>query len=256
MNISDEALMAYADGEADAATRALIEAAMRDDPRIVERIAQHRALREAMRAAHSSVLDEPVPERLLAAARGRIGQPADKVVSLAQARNAALEKRVGARRWQPAAMAASLLVGLAVGFFAWHGSGALIRIGGGRMLAGAALQQALSTQLAQDPSTIAVTGVSFRNKAGNYCRTFSLAGTDAGAGLACHEGGDWNIKLLAQSALTESSSPNFRAAASKESPAVRAAVEQSIEGEPLDRAGEIAARQAGWAAVPLSVEKY
>jgi hypothetical protein len=249
MNISDEALMAYADGEADAATRALIEAAMRDDPRIVERIAQHRALREAMRAAHSSVMDEPVPERLLAAARGRSAQPADKVVSLAQARDAALHKHAGARRWQPAAMAASLLVGLAVGFFTWHGSGALIRIGaGGTLLAGAALQEALSTQLAQDRSSIAVTGVSFRNKAGNYCRTFSLAGTDAGTGLACHEGGGWNIKLLAQSALTESSSPNFRAAGSVESPAVRAAVEQSIDGEPLDRAGEIAARQAGWAA--------
>jgi hypothetical protein len=248
MNISEEALMAYADGEADAATRALIEAAMRDDPRIVERIAQHRALREAMRAAHSSVLDEPVPERLLAAARGRIGQPADKVHSLAQVRDAALHKRVGARRWQPAAMAASLLVGLAVGFFTWHDSGALIRIGAdGRLSAGAALQEALSTQLAQDRSTIAVTGMSFRNKAGNYCRTFSLAGTDAGAGLACHEGADWNIKLLAQSAPVESSSPNFRAAASKDSPAVRAAVEQSIDGEPLDRAGEIAARQAGWA---------
>ncbi|HEY2146213.1 MAG TPA: hypothetical protein VGH12_09105 [Steroidobacteraceae bacterium] len=245
MNVSDEALMAYADGEADAATRALVEAAMGEDPKVGERIARHRALREAMRGAYSAVMDEPVPDRLLAAARGRVALPAE-VVSLAGAREAASPR---SRRWQPAAMAASLLVGLAVGFFAWHGSGALIKIGaGGGLVAGAALSEALSTQLARDPSPIAVTALSFRNKAGNYCRSFSLPGTEASAGLACHEGSSWNIKVLSQSAHSESSSTHFRTAASGESPMVRAAVEQSIEGEPLDRAGEIAARQAGWVA--------
>jgi anti-sigma factor RsiW len=250
VNVSDEALMAYADGEADAATRALVEAAMGEDPNIAQRIAKHRALRDAMRAVHSAVMEEPVPERLLAAARGRFKQPADKGSSLARAKGAAgLGARVSTQRWRPAAMAASLLLGVAVGFFTWHGSAALIETGaGGRLVAGAALAESLSRQLAQDPSPVAVTGLSFRNKAGNYCRTFSLAGTDAAAGLACREGSGWNIKLLAQSAHTESRPPNFRTAASGETPAVRAAVEQLIDGEPLDRAGEIAARQAGWAA--------
>ena len=45
MTISDEMLMAYADGELDATAREAVESAMREDPQIVERVARHSALR-------------------------------------------------------------------------------------------------------------------------------------------------------------------------------------------------------------------
>jgi hypothetical protein len=253
MTISEETLMAYADGELDAATRASVEAAMREDPEIGKRVAHHRALREAMRGAFSGVLEEPVPDRLIAAARGQTAAPAGSVVDLSLARKAARQGASAAtRRWQPAAMAASLLLGLGLGFLAWHGSGgAMIQPGaGGRLVASAALAEALTTQLSDDrpAGRVVVAGLSFRNKLGDYCRTFYLTGSDAGSGLACREGTDWRIKALAQSARTGTNSGNFRTAASEDSPAIRAAVESSIDGEPLDHAGEIAARQAGWAA--------
>jgi hypothetical protein len=253
MRISEETLMAYADGEGDAATRASVEAAMREDPDIAQRIARHRAMREAMKGAFSAVLEEPVPERLIAAARGRTA-PAlaagHTVVDLAGARAARNRKAAGgsAQRWQPFALAASLLVGLGAGYLTWHGSGTLIEANSGGLVAGAALADALSTQLSDDRSAnaVAVTGLSYRNKAGGYCRTFSLSGTDAASGLACRDGTRWKIKALAQSARGQSDT-NFRMAGSALSPAIRAAVEESIDGEPLDRAAEIAARQAGWA---------
>jgi len=75
-----------------------------------------------------------------------------------------------------------------------------------------------------------------------------LTGTDASSGLACREGNAWKIKAWAESPRDAANPGNFRTAASEDSPAVRAAVEASIDGEPLDHAGEIAARQAGWAA--------
>jgi anti-sigma factor RsiW len=75
MTISEETLMAYADGELDAAARASVEAAMQEDPEIRERVARHHALREAMQGAFSAVLKEPVPERLLNAARGQAAAP-------------------------------------------------------------------------------------------------------------------------------------------------------------------------------------
>jgi anti-sigma factor ChrR (cupin superfamily) len=250
MTVSDETLMAYADGEVDAATRTIVEAAMRDDPEIRRRIAQHRALREAVRGAFSEVLDEPVPQRLIAAAHGA---PAGNVVDLAGARDAAASKapRRGLRSWQPAAMAASLLLGLALGYLGWRGSNTLVRISSnGELLAGAGLAEALSGQLSADhsPGLVATTSLSFRAKTGDYCRTFSLHGTDANSGLACREGGSWKIKVLAQSPQTSANSAAFRPAASADSPAVRAAVEASIDGEPLDHAGEIAARQGNWSA--------
>ena len=70
MNFSDETVMAYADGELDAASRAALEAAMATDPQLARRVARQRALRARLRAALDPVLDEPLPERLLASVRG------------------------------------------------------------------------------------------------------------------------------------------------------------------------------------------
>jgi hypothetical protein len=232
MTISEETLMAYADGEADAATRASVEAAMHEDPEIAGRVARHRAMRTALRGAFSAVLEEPVPDRLIAAARGR-GVSAHRPMRPA--------------RWQSFAMAASLILGVAIGYVGWRGSGSLIETKAGGLVARSALAEALSRQLSPDrgAGSPVVTGLSFRTKAGGYCRTFTLSGTETASGLACREGAQWKIKALAQGAQEESGA-NFRAAASALPPAIRIAVEESIDGEPLDRAGEIAARQAGW----------
>jgi hypothetical protein len=252
MTVSDETLMAYADGEVDAATRAIIEAAMREDPEVRRRIAEHRALREAMQGSFSAVLDEPVPQRLIDAARGQSAAPAGNVVDLARARRAAASQSpVDLRSWRPAAMAASLLVGVALGYLGLHSANPLVNTSSsGELLAGAGLAQALSHQLSEDRSSglVAITGLSFRAKTGDYCRTFSWAGSHSSSGLACREGDGWKIKVLAQSPPAAANSSNFRPAASADAPAVRAAVEESIDGEPLDRAGEIAARRQGWAA--------
>jgi hypothetical protein len=253
MSVSDETLMAYADGEVDEATRAIIEAAMRENPEVRRRIAEHRALREAMQGAFSAVLDEPVPQRLIDAARGQTAAPASgHVVDLAGARRAVAGQAPGRLlSWQPAAMAASVLVGVALGYVGWHSTKPLVTTSSsGELLAGAGLAEALSNQLSEDrsPGLAAITGLSFRAKTGDYCRTFSLSGSHASSGLACHEGVGWTIKVLAQSPTAASNSSNFRRAASADPPAVRAAVEESIDGEPLDRAGEIAARQGNWSA--------
>ena len=147
MTVSDETLMAYADGEVDTATRAIVEAAMRDDPEVRRRVAHHRALREAVKGAFAAVIDEPVPQRLIAAARGA---PAGSVVDLAVARNAAAVKASRGSRWQPAAMAASLLLGLALGYLGWRGSNSLVRVSAsGELVAGAglALLETLSAKM-------------------------------------------------------------------------------------------------------------
>jgi hypothetical protein len=248
VSVSDETLMAYADGEVDAATRAIVEAAIRDDPEIRRRVAHHQALREVVKGAFAAVIDEPVPQRLIAAARGA---PAGNVVDLAGARDAAAAKapRRRLRSWQPAAMAASLLLGLALGYLGWRGSNTLVTVSAnGELVAGAGLAEALSSQLSADhpPGTVATTGLSFHAKTGDYCRMFSLTATHADSGLACREGGSWKIKVLARSPETSANSSGFRPAASAVSPAVRAAVEESIDGEPLDQAGEIAARRRNW----------
>ena len=66
--------MAYVDGELDPAARTEVEAAMCNDPTIEKHIAQQRQLRAKIELAYAEELTEPVPDRLLAAARGVVAQ--------------------------------------------------------------------------------------------------------------------------------------------------------------------------------------
>jgi anti-sigma factor RsiW len=69
VNYDDEILMAYVDGERDERLSAEISAAMERDPALARRVERHRALRAKVAGAFTTVLDQPVPERLRAAAR-------------------------------------------------------------------------------------------------------------------------------------------------------------------------------------------
>jgi len=254
MTISDETLMAYADGELDAAARAAVESAMREDPQIEARVAAHRALRRKVLAAYTPELSEDVPERLLAAARG-VESTRSKVVSLQDAR-AAMER--GASRGRPlrpqwrtaGTIAASLIAGVGLGFFMWgHTELPLMRSAGGALVARGQLAQALSNQLAAEQSrnSLVQIGVSFRAKSGDYCRTFALSGAVSPSGLACRHGGEWQVQALTQEPGAAGDS-GYRTAGSAMSGTILRSVEGQIAGEPLDQAGERAARQRSWAA--------
>ena len=67
--IPDDLLAAYVDGELDEAERLRVEQAIARDARLAQRVAQQRALRGRMRNAFERVLHEPVPQRLVNAAR-------------------------------------------------------------------------------------------------------------------------------------------------------------------------------------------
>jgi len=254
MTISDETLMAYADGELDEAARAAVESAMREDPQIEARVAAHRTLRRKVQAAYSAELSEEVPERLLAAARG-VESARSKVVNLQDAR--AAMQRSGSRarplrpQWRTAGtIAASLIAGVGLGFFIWgQTESPLMRSAGGALVARGQLAQALSNQLAaeQSRSSAVQIGVSFRAKSGDYCRTFALSGAVSPAGLACRHGEEWQVQALTQEPGTVGDS-GYRTAGSAMSATILKSVEGQIAGEPLDQAGERSARQRSWTA--------
>ena len=245
MTFSEETLSAYADGEVDAVTRAALEAALANDPQLALRVARHRALRARVRDAFTPVLEEPVPERLLASVRGTApGERAGNVVPLKPRPRA---------RWswpQWGAMAASLVVGLLLGPLLPRPSApqAPLAASGGRVLAGGVLASALSQQLssAQPTGAPVAIGVSFRARSGGYCRTFVLHESQSLAGLACREGPAWQVVALARSGTPAAGSGAYRQASSSLPPAVARTLDELIAGGPLDAAGETAARAAGW----------
>jgi hypothetical protein len=244
MNFSDETVMAYADGELDAATRAALEAAMALDAQLAQRVARHRALRGRLRAALDPVLDEPLPERLLASVRGAPAPPhAADVIAL---------KRKAVPRWswpQWGAIAASLVGGALLGplLLRAPADGALVSRDG-QVPASGALARALTGQLAssQPPGAPVQIGVSFRAGNGDYCRTFVLRGTSALAGLACRGQEAWRLEVLAQNPAQPAAAAGYRPAGSALPTSVARTLDELIAGEPLDAGAEAAARERGW----------
>ncbi|MHB8812910.1 MAG: anti-sigma factor family protein [Steroidobacteraceae bacterium] len=246
MSFPDEVLMAYADDELDARTRAAVEAAMVSDPEIARRVARHKALRSRFRSAFDKVLDEPVPTRLLKVMHGAPADSRENNIVPMRGRQARRARHWSWPQWT--AVAASLIVGVIAGRLALVRFPGPIVMRDGQVLASGALADALSNQLAADQSTANPVriGVSFRSKSGQYCRTFDLASPGALAGLACRAAGEWRVRVLARTESDAGGSGSYRQAASSMPPAVIAAVGDLMAGEPLDAQAEAAARGRHW----------
>jgi hypothetical protein len=246
MNITDELLMAYADDELSTEQRAQVDAAVARDPQLAERIAQHRALRRTLQQSFASVLTEPVPERLLAAAQA--GRTTAAPVDLAAVRKA--KRGVGAPQWswrEWGAIAASLTIGLLFGHLGPRpDTNSLVASRDGGLQAQGALARSLSEQLASGPliNTTVHVQLSFREKSGAMCRSFLVKQAQSYAGLACHEGGVWRIPALTEA--EPESETGLQMAASSLPPEILAAVNARIAGEPLDADGERIAQARGW----------
>lgn len=248
MNWSDETLMLFVDCELDTAQCAQIEGAMAADAALRQRVAAMKLQRARLAEAFGTVLDEPVPDRL--ASLLQVPQVASlpvagaTVVNLAEAR-AERERATHMPSWaQWGGMAASVLVGVLLGTqLDRNAADPAIALREGQLVAGGLVHQALSFQLASEPVADAPVAVqlSFVDKGGHYCRTFSTA---AMAGLACQQGGQWTVQNL----VTVEKKPEgeVRQAASALPRAVLDAVDQRIAGDALDRGGERTARERGW----------
>jgi hypothetical protein len=240
VNYDDETLMAYADGELDAALRAEIAAAVERDPALARRVERQRALRTEVAGAFAAVIDQPVPERLVAAAASPAAR--GKVVQFPKRGTQAPGAPWRAREWF--AMAASLVLGVLI---SWRilapGDAGLMESGEGALLARGPLANALERQLASDQSRDAPVqiGLTFKDRNGGFCRSFLLRESGT-AGLACRAGADWRIEVTTAS---EVPAGGVRQASSPP-PAVLAVIEARIAGEPLDAGGEESARLGGW----------
>jgi hypothetical protein len=235
----DETLMAFADDELDEPMRAELERELAADPALRRRVTLMRSQRERLAAAFAPVLDEPMPERL-----ATLLQPAALPPTVADL-GAARERRRRMPTWaQWGGIAASVLVGVLLGAqFDRLAARPGVALRDGKLVAEGAIRDALASQLTSAPVAGAPVAVqlSFVDKTGAYCRTFSTA---AVAGLACRQQDQWAVQtLVAAEAAHEGS---VRQAASTLPRAVLDAVDQRIAGDALDAGRERKARDQGW----------
>jgi hypothetical protein len=242
--IDDEQLIAYADGECDAAGRAEVERALAADPTLQERLETHRRLAARLSAHYGPVADAPVPDRLAALLK----KPEAEVIDFASARAAKEQKKrlPGWGSW--GAIAASLAVGVLAGQLALpNRGGGVVESHQGQLIARGDLAKALDVQLASaqtDDAKVRI-GVSFRDQSGQYCRTFETVGDSGGlSGIGCRSTQGWNLPVT-HSSGEATANGGYRQAGSGDALVLQAATAM-MKGEPLGAKSEQNARDNGW----------
>ena len=246
MKITDEMLVAFADGELDAKDREAVMRAVAADPELGQKLAAHQRLRETLTGHFAPIMEQAAPERLKALLVPGGESQNDNVVSLAAVRAIRKEKANGLapRRWLPAwgnvaAIAATLVLGIAVGQSMNEGSP--VGVSGGGLMARGELAETLDTQLAsvQDGGIETRIGLTFRGKDGAICRTFE---GEALSGLACRAAGRWRFEQILPG---RGAASDYRQASAGD-PRLAASVQRMIAGAPFDANAERMARSKGW----------
>lgn len=223
--IDETAIIAWVDGELGEAEAARVASLIAADPALAALAERHRAMKARFAAAFGPIAEQPATAPVSA-----------QVIPLAPARARRQATRPMQGWWtMGGAIAASLLAGVLVG----HGiGGSPGAADGARALAlSPPITRALDDQLSGDGGAIRV-ALSFKDRDGHYCRSFVAT---ALSGVACRESGDWQLRYAARTAAQKT---DYRMAGADAAQA--AMVAAMIDGDPLDRAGEAAARKAGW----------
>jgi hypothetical protein len=233
---ADEKFFAWLDGELSGAEAAEVAARVESDPDLQKLADEHRAFGARLRSAFDPIATEQVTLEAYAPAAS-----AGNVASFAEAR-VARGQRFTQRFWaQAASIAVVFAMGVATGNSLLSGPSSPIAPEGGRLVAAAALEEALYSQLASQPAASGPrVGLTFRDRSGSICRSFV---DRAASGLACLEQGDWRLRGVFQG--PEGQSADYRMAAGTD-PRLAALIEATIAGEPFDAAQEREARQGGW----------
>ena len=239
MKVSDEMLMALTDGELDADTAESVAQAVSADPALQARLAEFELTRRLAKGAFASVLEEPVPPRLVAALGG--SRSADR-------------KPHPSRRWWPfgAAVAAGI-AGFAIASLLGE-----IPQGAGTLPDTRAIAQLLKSTPSGE--TIAWRGDS-GSAAGSFaatgsfavpdgvCRTFTLEEEPADAGewrgVACHQGELWSVEILVAGAAPEQSG-FFSTASERATQSIDAFLDAMGAGGALEAAEEAALMANNW----------
>lgn len=251
--LSDETLMAYADGCLDDAMRQRISAALETDPALRQRLEPFIITGPGLAELFSEPLSEPVPARLLRTVltyepQVRIGLW-DRILQVLQPQH-----------WNPAfaaACASCLVLGASTAWLARApgnpGNQNPIAVSSGEITAAGVLRTALETSPGNTPITAAGTTarpkLTFASQDG-WCREYDLAmapGTTF-AGVACRRSdGTWRIEAHAPAETASAAASDVSPAAKAEPPAsVEGAVDRLRTADVLTGAEEQVVIRNGW----------
>ena len=260
--VTDEMLMAYADGELDAETQAAVGAAIERDRSLAATVAIFRATRQASLAAYADILAEAPSEKLrnavagLDAGRDRSPTPFGHRLSAALRRRDRRSVPSRQRRHADAlspwgmSLAACLVLAAGIGGYFMRDLGnAPPALNALLLETGSSLTAALSAQPSGGKSQLgAADGPAELTLTGTYevedglCRAFTLRQEDVEKGsvraLACRrQASDWRVEM----ALREAGNDSFSPASDQAANAINDQLDALGAGAPLARDAETAA---------------
>ncbi|MEQ8934566.1 MAG: hypothetical protein RIE56_02105 [Amphiplicatus sp.] len=183
IQLTDEMLTAYLDGEASLEEKRAIENAIEQDPDLRQTLERYRALKATIDRSFAGVVEQPVPQRIIEAASAPYGAYA-----------APLPPRRPSKWLTPTAMAASLAVGALAGSFLMRGQSA----DENALIASAPIEKALSGHAADTASGAIHVVATYRAGDDRVCREFEIAdAAQTSAGIAClTTSGRWSLAAL------------------------------------------------------------
>lgn len=217
--VSDETLMAYADGELDSHSAELLVQRLDGDAELRRRLDMFQSTRNAVRDAFGGVLDEPVPDRLPAAIAARAASAEEQPRTVTPFRRPAPKPEAGrwhgARGWR-VAMAASL-VGLLCGGIG-YGLGSLsqpVEMAESGEPAGLALPADILDGLASGERREIASGfavepvATFRDRNDRLCREVEMTPSGAAAMITIHCRTDdrWTVRFAMETGGGEGYQP-------------------------------------------------
>ena len=239
INITDETLMAYADGELDEHEAEAVRVAVENDSALQQRLERFQQVDELLRAAFPAPVDETDRfEELLR-------EPAKVVELKPRARSV--------RQWIPAGAAiAAGVAGLMIGSAMTASTAGLMSVANGDVHVAGVVQRVLNVQPAGEVAYeqgFRVTPVlSFVANDGRPCREVRIAGHDASARfLACMNAKEqgWEVEALVRA--PGEGSPDAYHTAGGSDPAIDAVLARLGVKETLDADSERAAIGRNWA---------
>lgn len=267
-DITDETLMAYADGELAPDERQRVADALENDADLRARLQIFEQTGRELGHLFDQPLNEPVPPHLIEIVRGAETRqdsahdpgPLESLVK--RLRDTIADLSSPAAGWATAGVAATVFaLGLSVGLWFQNSPGqqagarlALLKIEDNHIWAQGALRTALEDAASGESRTWPAAGKSgtvvpvltFKDKTGRFCREYSVSGTPAASavGIACRDSADrWSIEIhTAQTPEATAITPAAGAGIER----LNALMTEMSKGDPLDLDQEETVIRNGW----------
>ena len=249
MKLTDEELMAYADGALPEPEASRVKQAIESNPDLQARVDEFIQTRELLQQAYAEVVDEAIPERLL----NTINQATpynknqDNVVILKQSNTSRYMQPI-----KPMAIAAS--IALVVGVLAGHLLSGnqrdhlhqLAQADAGFVVAGNPLHEALEKtpshklyHVDAGAGDIIVPIMSFKATDNRYCREFEInADSFTSMGVACRVDEQWQVEVLLAAERRPEGELAYRPATGYSEDALNAVLDKLWNGEAYDHEQE------------------